>query len=123
MDADFSSTSITPDNLLVGDAHEEPAVLLSGENVVRGALLGKVTASGKFALSLAAATDGSETPRAIAVEDCDASLADAACLVYLEGVFNEDAVTYGTGHTAASVKQGLWDYNIYLQTPVTATPA
>lgn len=126
MDASFASTSHSPDNLIAGHkppAKAVPITLLSGEDVVRGEVLGEVTASGKFAASLSASTDGSETPRAIAAEDMDATTGDMTMLAYVEGEFNEDQLTIGTGHTAASIRQGLWDYNIYIVDPVTATPA
>jgi hypothetical protein len=122
MDAEFSSTSSTPDNLLAEDAVAMPITLLSGESVVRGEVLGEVTTGGKFRASLAAETDGSEVPRAIAAEDMDASLADKAMHAYLEGKFNQDALTIGTGHSIASIKQDLWDFNIYILDPVTKTP-
>jgi len=126
MDASFSSTSQTPDNLIAGGkppAKAVPIILLSGENVVRGEALGEITASGKFSASLAAATDGSQVVRAIAAEDKDATAGDKAMHAYVEGEFNQDQITLGAGHTVASIKQGLWDFNIYLVDPVTATPA
>jgi len=126
MDAAFSSTSYSPDNLIAGHkppAKAVPITLTSGESVVRGELLGRVTADGKYLASLSAATDGSEAPRAIAAETIDASGGDTEMHAYLEGEFNQDEVTFGTAHTAASVKAALQDVNIYLVDPVTATPA
>lgn len=125
MDPSFSSTSHTPDNLIAGHkppAKAVPITLLSGENVVRGEVLGEITASGKFAAALGASTDGSQNPRAIAAEDIDASAADAEGHAYVEGEFNQDQITLGAGLTVADIKQDLWDLNIYLVDPVTATP-
>lgn len=110
----------TSDNLIAGDhpCVTEEVTVLSGQNLVRGSLLGKVTASEKVVLSLAASGDGSEAPYAVLAEDVDASAADAKGVAYLSGEFNEDDVTFGTGHTAASVRAGLRDLSIYLKSSV-----
>jgi hypothetical protein len=118
----FSSESYTPDQLHAGDfpIRTRDITVLSGQNLTRGALLGKITASGKYVLSLAGAADGSQTPVAILAEDVDATAADKGGIAYISGDFNEDAITYGTGHTADSVRDGLRDLNIYLHKPVSA---
>ncbi len=63
--------------------------------------------SGKYKLSLAAAADGSQVPDAILVHDTDATSADKDTVAYKTGWFNERRVTFGTGHTADSVREGL----------------
>lgn len=74
--------------------------------------------SGKYVLSLAAADDGSKTPVAITAEACDASAADKSCIVYFAGNFNDRKVTFGTGHTAASVRDALAARGIFLHPSV-----
>lgn len=76
--------------------------------------------SGKYIKSLAAATDGSQTPVAILAEDADATSADVTTVAYVTGEFNTAAITFGTGHTAASVKAGLAALGIHLKTNLTA---
>lgn len=96
----------TPDRLIADDACclvAKGITLASGQNLQRGAVLGKITASGKYVLSLAAANDGSEKPSVILAQDCDASAADAAAVAYFAGNFNGSALTIGTGHTVASI--------------------
>ncbi len=113
--------SFTPDNLIAGCAqtHCIKATIVSGAGArKRGDLLGKVTASGKYKLSLSGASDGSEVPRVILAEDVDATSADKEAMIYLSGEFNSNAITLGTGHTIASVTEGLRDLNIYLHAPV-----
>lgn len=114
----------TLDNLLAGysvPAITESIVIPSGSGVLtRGTLLGKVTASGKYIKSLSAATDGSQNPVAVMAEDIDATSADVTTVGYLSGEFNTAAMTFGTGHTAASVKGALRDLNIYLFTNLPA---
>lgn len=114
--ASFSSDTFTPDRLLAGPTviHSAKVTLVSGQNLTRGAVLGKISSGGKYTLSLSAAADGSQTPIAILAQDCDASAADAECLVYTTGDFNDAAITLGTGHTVASVKAGLADLGIFL---------
>jgi hypothetical protein len=70
--------------------------------------------SGKYVLSLAAAADGSQVPDAILAHDCDATSADKDTVAYKGGWFNAGRVTYGTGHTAASVREALRDKGIML---------
>lgn len=117
MPASFSSTSFVPDNLIAGNHDElvgEKITLLSGQNLVRGAVLGKITASGKYNLSLSAAADGSQTPDLILAEDCDASAGDKQALAYSRGDFIAQELTLGAAHTIASIKEGLREKNIIL---------
>ncbi len=88
--------------------------LASGQNLARGAVLGKVTASGKYVLSLSAAADGSQTPDAILAEATDASAADVLTPAYFGGGFNQDALIYGAAHNAGSIKEGLRGKGIHL---------
>lgn len=110
--------SYTPDNLIAGEYPRVARVvtIASGANLTQGALLGKITASGKFKLSASAATDGSEVPDAILAEAANATAADVQAVVYFSGEFNESALSLGAGHTLASIKAGLRDRNIYLRT-------
>jgi hypothetical protein len=118
MAAGMVTETFTPDGLLVGSfpVVTDKLTLVSGQNVVRGEVLGKITTGGKLAASLSAATDGSETPYAIAAEAVDASGGDASIAVYLSGEFDSDKLTIGTAHTAASIKDGLRALGIYLKT-------
>lgn len=63
----------------------ESVTLLAGTNYPLGAVLGVVTASGKYTLSPATGTDGSETAAAVLLEAVDASAADATGLVIVRG--------------------------------------
>ena len=121
--AGFTSEGVfTPDNLIAGDfpIRTEKVVLISGQNVIRGTVLGVITASGKYNKSLSAAGDGSQNVFAIAAESVDASAGDKELVVYLSGDFNEDQLTFGTGHTAASTFAALRNLSIFLHKPVNA---
>lgn len=122
MTANFKTEgTYTPDSLLAGNAHllvARKVTVLSGQVLPRGAVLGIITASGKAILSLAAASDGSQTPDLILAEDVDATGADATALAYERGDFNARAITLGTGHTVASIREGLRAKGIALLTAI-----
>ena len=94
-----------PGGLIVGDypIMVRHVTLVSGQNLPRGAVLGKVTVGGKYTLSLAASGDGSETPKSVLAEAADASGGDMTVPVYVSGEMADDQLTYGTGHTATTV--------------------
>ena len=100
-----------PDGLIAGNAHllvGRQVTIASGAGVLkRGAVLGKITAGGKYLLSLSAASDGSQTPDLILAEPVDATAADVKALAYARGDFAAAALTLGTGHTVASITEGL----------------
>lgn len=116
MKASFASTNYTPDRLIAGDTPLVTRVvtILSGQNLVRGAVLGKITTGGKYILSLSAASDGSQTPDLILAEDCNATGGDKTALAYATGEFNQSALTIGTAHTADSIREGLRVKGIHL---------
>jgi len=110
-----------PDNLVAGDTQlvTDSVTIASGQTIARGAVLGKITTGGKFALSLSASSDGSETPYAVAAQDVDASAADVTNVaVYIKGEFNANALTLGAGHTADTAKDGLRAVGIYIKSAV-----
>lgn len=113
----------TPDQLVAGNAHllmARTVTVLSGQTLARGAVVGKITASGKYILSLAAANDGSQTPDLILSEDVDATAGDKPGLAYSRGDFNASAITLGAGHTVASITEGLRAKGIALLPAVSA---
>lgn len=114
--------TFTPDNLSAGDypVRTRKVTIISGQTLVRGAAVGLITASSKWNLSLSAASDGSQVIRGILAEDIDASAGDKEAVIYISGDFNEDAITFGTAHTAATARESLRDQNIYLHAPVSA---
>jgi hypothetical protein len=117
MSASYTQTSYTHNDIVAGNHDElvgEKITVVSGQNLVRGAVLGKITTGGKYNLSLSAASDGSQIPDLILAEDCDASSGDKIAIAYSRGDFNAQKLTIGTGHTIASIKEGLRVKNIIL---------
>jgi len=99
----------TPDGLLAVNSNllvSRIVTIKAGQVLTRGAVLG-TDASGKCLLSVATAEDGSETPWLILAEDCDATTADKEALAYARGDFNDFALTFGDGHTIASLTDAM----------------
>ena len=117
-----TSEVFTPDALLLSTANvrTKKRILITGQNLARGAVLGTITTGGKLNLSLSAAVDGSQTPQYILAEPCNATAADAECIVFETGEFNSAALILGTAHTLATIEQGLRSKGIYFQTIVGA---
>lgn len=87
---------------------DEAITLAAGQNQKRGAVLGKVTATGQWVLSLAAANDGSQTPKAILAFDVDATAEAKKSAAYIAGGrFITSQLIYGAGHNAASVREAF----------------
>lgn len=118
----FSSSAFSPDLLVAGDhpIRHVPVTIISGQNLARGAVLGKITASGKHNLSASAAGDGSNTPVAILIEAVDATSGDKKALAYIAGDFNANQLILGAGHTVATIRDALAQKSIYIHTPVVA---
>lgn len=119
MSASSSQTSLAYDKLFADNAENVVArkiTIISGQVLARGAVLGKITASSKYNLSLSAAGDGSQTPDLILAEAVDASGGDKEGLAYEAGIFNANALTLGAAHTVASIQEGLRLKGIHLVT-------
>ncbi len=95
-----------PGGLIVGDfpVAIRYVTIASGQELARGAVIGRISASDKYIASLAAAEDGSEDPGAILAESVDASGGDVVAPAFFAGEFAADKLTIGTGHTAAAVE-------------------
>lgn len=108
--------TLTPDNLIVGEFPRiARKVTVTGGAYVKGAVLGRITASKKYKESTSAASDGSQIPDAILAEDVDASAADAEAIVYFTGEFNGEALKLGAGHTLTSIVDVLRTKSIFIK--------
>jgi hypothetical protein len=78
----------------------EAQTIVSGAGVlVKGTVLGKITASGKYDAYADAGSGGLDTARRILAEDIDATSEDVVASVFRTGYFNEGAFT---GFTASA---------------------
>lgn len=83
-----------------GHRSREEAILTSGENLVAGAVLELV--AGKYVEHAGATPNGNSS--AILAYDCDASAADAACVVIVrDAEVKQNRLTYETGSDAADI--------------------
>jgi len=92
MTLDFGRTDTvkTQDELLAGSSEllaEYGITLVSGQNLTRGAPLGRITTSGKYTQYNPNASDGSQTFVALLAEDVDASSGDEKGVAYFSGRF------------------------------------
>lgn len=108
------AASYDPTALFAGafPVRQRVVTLASGANAAgaplkRGALLGRVTATDKYILSVATATDGSQVPSAVLAADTDASAADVKTPAYFEGEFAGEIMTIDASWTIATVQAAL----------------
>lgn len=103
----FSSNERAYDNLIVPGVSvvTERGTLLSGQDVVRGTALGKITASGKVRTwGGAGSDDGHRTFYGIAAEDTDATGGDVGISIYTKGEFYKNNVTIDGDQTADDIE-------------------
>lgn len=72
--------------------------IATGANLVKGTIVGRITASGKLKAAVAASEDGSQVPVGVLMEDAAAASADVKAVVGFAGVYVEANMT---GLTAA----------------------
>ncbi len=102
----------SPDNLIAGDSPRiatESAILVTGQNLVRGTSVGRITASGKITQCDNAAVDGSQVPVGITVHDVDATAADKNCPIYKAGNFRSSEMTWHASFDTAAEKLAAFD--------------
>ncbi|MFY0638702.1 head decoration protein [Maricaulis maris] len=119
-----SATAETPldlNDILVSTEGQFTATVTieNGQNLSAGAVLGEITGS-DWTLSATGAGDGSEVASAVLAEDCDASGGAKSAIVYFAGRFNANRLTFGTGHTADSLRQDFAQRGLFLYDAVPA---
>ncbi|HHS9742170.1 TPA: head decoration protein [Raoultella ornithinolytica] len=113
-----------PDQLLSGPLQvvSDTITVLTASTALykRGTVLGVVTASGKYTLSVATATDGSQVPKAILADDVNATAADVLAGVYLMAEVNQNRITFDPSWTLSTLKMALRPFGIFLRDSVQA---
>ncbi len=108
-----------PDQLIAGRFPLPTSSITLGAGILqRGAVLGQVTSTGDFILSMAVATDGSQNPKAILADNADASGGPVIAPVYLAGEFNTDKLIFDPSWTIATLISALRAASIYLKSAV-----
>ena len=107
------------DNLINGDFDIVRRLVIidvgkDKKQLLRGAVLGKETKTGKYKLSKTAATDGTQVPTCILADDITDSEESVEQQVYLTGEFNSRELVLGTGHTLDSIDDALLNRSIFI---------
>ena len=113
--------SIVPDRLVIEQGLAKVVTVPAGTGkLVRGTVLGAVTASGDYIPSTKAATDGSQVMDAILADYTDASgTADVQAVVFYTGRYNLNAITIGAGYVAADVVAAFRTKSMFFETSLT----
>lgn len=82
--------------------NRESVTLITGQNLTLGAVLGKITASGKYTAVAPAASNGSEVASAVLLAATDASGGDTPCVILARGpaVVAADSLVWPSGATS-----------------------
>lgn len=117
------SSLFVPDQLVSGTLQlvTDTGVIAQATAIhLRGTVLGKIKASGQYIKSVKTATDGSEVPVAILVDNVDSTAATQRGGVYLMGQFNQNSIIYDNSWTLAELKTALRPYSIFLEDSIQA---
>lgn len=89
----------------------DAVVVVSGQDLEAGTVLGKITATGKFAVYDNGAGDGTEVAAGILFDAVDASAADADGVALVRGnmLFNLAEVKWNTGVAQPEIDAGVVD--------------
>ncbi|MDX8384667.1 MAG: head decoration protein [Ghiorsea sp.] len=120
----ITATPFINDALLASDdAITDTGIAAISQTLLRGQLLGMITATSELVAIAPAAADGSQNPYGILADNIDTTAAGSAggvaaasaCAVYVAGAFKASALT---GYVAATHKGALRNLNIYIKTSV-----
>lgn len=116
------SAVFVPDQLVSGPLQLVTDSVIIGVSGVlkRGTVLGAITVTGLFVPSKKSATDGSESPVAILVDDVDTTTVVQTGGVYLMGEFNQNRLIFDASWTAAELKAALRPLAIFLRDSIQA---
>ncbi len=78
-----------------GNRSRRTGVLISGQNLLVGQVVGLITASSKYSAYVPGASDGTETVAGILYASVDASAADADCVVVSDDAEVKSALLVG----------------------------
>ncbi|WP_413510002.1 head decoration protein [Serratia liquefaciens] len=113
----MKSSLFVPDQLVSGPLQlvtESVTIGVSGV-LKRGTVLGVITATGSYIPSKKDATDGSEKPSAILVDNVDTTTTAQTGGVYLMGEFNQHRLIFDATWTIAELKAQFRPLAIFLR--------
>ena len=89
------------DDLVLGGQHHDGTGTLASGTLVRGTVLGRITASGDLVQSVQTATNGSQQAIAVLMHDADASGSPQGIQYYDGGDLNATKLIWDASWTAA----------------------
>ena len=92
---------------------ERGATVLLNQVLVRGSVMGMVTASSKLLLLDKDAVDGSEVPYGVLADSLDTTGADNVGPVFITGEFIEDSLVFEAGTDIDDMRAAMWAKNLY----------
>ncbi|MBQ0955982.1 head decoration protein [Serratia symbiotica] len=113
----MKSSLFVPDQLVSGPLQlvtDSVTIGVSGA-LKRGTILGMITATGAYIPSKKDATDGSEKPSAILVDNVDTTTTAQTGGVYLMGEFNQHRLIFDKTWTIAELKAQFRPLAIFLR--------
>jgi len=112
-DAGFIQSGSPVDNLILSRHKTKDVILAENQDIVRGEVLGEITAGGEFITSLSAAVDGSEDVSVIALKAAVTGGAETQSIpVLIEGEVSENDLIFGAGHSIASTRKAMRQLSI-----------
>lgn len=119
--ANTITDSVTYDNLLLGDLPliSEEMEIAQSQTLVRGTVVGKITASGYYVACAHDAVDGSQTPIGVLMSDVTTTTAELPGTMYVFGLFNEDDLTFGGTSTIADLRDAMRLAGLYVKAAAT----
>ena len=92
--------------------------LAENQDLQEGSVLGKVTATGEYVLSVAAATDGSQVPSVVLVDNAKTASGETPDVpVYESAHLHTTFLKFGAGHDATTVREALREKGIFISPP------
>ena len=122
----MKSSLFVPDQLVVSTLQlVTDSGTITGGTFLRGTVSRQKSPLVAIHQSVKTATDGSQNPAAILVDNVDASITDQNGGLYLMGEFNQNRIVYDNTWTVADLKSALRPLAIFLkdslQAPVAAS--
>lgn len=104
-------------NILAGDFPlvSTEVTVLSGQNLVIGTVVGKITASAKVVILDSGNADGSENIFAVLSEPVDASAGDVVGPAFITGEFDSSKMVFGGTDTVATHLVAARDLSIFFK--------
>lgn len=118
----YRQDTFIPDQLIAGPLQlvTETVTIAKGKKYVRGTVLGVIDSSGEYALSVKTATDGSQHPSAILVDNVDATRETVRAGVYIMGEFNIHHITADASWAPSVLRNEMRKYSLFLKDANTA---